>query len=333
MSSIDVIVPCYRYAHFLRECVKSVLNQSGPSVRVVVIDDASPDNTAEVAAELASEDSRVHVIRHVANKGHIATYNEGIEWVSAAYLLLLSADDYLLPGALERSVSLMESHPEVGFTFGNAIVLEEGGEGKTTSGFVGKNSYRIFGGPEFIELSASHNIVTTPTAVVRTSLQRRLGGYRSDLPHSGDLEMWLRLAAHASVGKFEACHAVYRRHSSNMSLAYMDRNPLPDLEQRKAALDYFFKTCGGVLEHADALRQKAFWSLGCDAVGLSSSAFNAGSMEVSAQLSEFAVALCPKIKRSQPWLKLACKRRLGLRTWNALRPAVDRILRSASPLG
>ncbi len=49
MSFVDVIVPCYRYGHFLRECVESVLEQE-VNVRVLIIDDASPDDTAEVAA-------------------------------------------------------------------------------------------------------------------------------------------------------------------------------------------------------------------------------------------------------------------------------------------
>ena len=64
MSSVDVIVPCYRYAHFLRECVESVLLQSGPSVRVLIIDDASPDNTSEVASDLAKQDRRVAFLQH-----------------------------------------------------------------------------------------------------------------------------------------------------------------------------------------------------------------------------------------------------------------------------
>src|SRR5262245_9653241 len=93
MSSVDVIVPCYRYGHFLRECVESVLTQSHKHVRVLILDDASPDNTSEIGAELAREDPRVGLVRHQFNKGHIATYNEGIDWVSADYMLLLSADD------------------------------------------------------------------------------------------------------------------------------------------------------------------------------------------------------------------------------------------------
>ena len=127
MSRIDVFIPCYNYGRFLSQCVNSVLGQVGVDVRVLVIDDASPDNTAEVAAALARENPRVTILRHRTNKGHINTYNEGIEWASADYMLLLSADDYLLPGALSRAANLMDAHPEVGFTFGNVIELSDSG--------------------------------------------------------------------------------------------------------------------------------------------------------------------------------------------------------------
>jgi len=91
----------------------------------LVIDDASPDNTAEVATALAREDPRVTVIRHATNKGHINSYNEGIEWALGITCCFFSADDYLLPGALSRAADMMDANPEVGFTFGNAIELSD----------------------------------------------------------------------------------------------------------------------------------------------------------------------------------------------------------------
>src|ERR1700757_580521 len=124
MSSVDVIVPCYGYGHYLETCVESVLTQPITDLRVLILDDASPDDTAEVSTELVRKDSRVTFTRHIKNKGHIATYNEGIEWASSDYMLLLSADDYLMPGALRRASDLMDAHPEVGFTFGRAIDLK-----------------------------------------------------------------------------------------------------------------------------------------------------------------------------------------------------------------
>jgi glycosyltransferase involved in cell wall biosynthesis len=324
VNTVDVIVPCYRYGRYLRDCVESVLSQAGVEVRVLIIDDASPDNTGEVGCELEAEDSRVTFWRHATNKGHIVTYNEGIEWASANYLLLLSADDYLLPGALSRAVNLMNTHPEVGFTFGKAIDLRDSNLSAQTEkkpqptvvNDVEDLPWRILGVVDFLKLieqSGSINIVRTPTAVVRTELQKRVGGYHPELPHSGDMEMWLRLAAHAPVGILETYQAVYRLHGSNMQTTYYKEKYLADLEQRKAALDYFFQTCGLAVPDAQQLHRRLLRPLSREAVGHASHAFNDNEMELSSRLSELAVNIYPQIKRSLPWALFISKRWMGFR--------------------
>jgi len=87
MSSVSVVIPCYKYGHFLEDAVGSVLDdQEGVDVRVLIIDDASPDDSAEVARKIAARDPRVEVIVHTTNKGHIATYNEGLlDWADGDY--------------------------------------------------------------------------------------------------------------------------------------------------------------------------------------------------------------------------------------------------------
>jgi len=317
MSSIDVIVPCYRYGQYLREAVESVLSQPVPNLRVLIIDDASPDNTADVAGEFVLQDPRVSCIRHAENKGHIYTYNEGIAWAAADYLLLLSADDYLLPGALWHSVKLLDEHPQVGFTFGTALELSNGG-GISFRPCPGTAEFQIMSGLEFIELSGARNLVPTATAVVRTKLQQYLGGYRPELPHSGDMEMWLRFAAHASVGMVLANQAVYRRHGANMSDGYTCNGWLLDLEQRRSALDWFLRDCNDLLSDPARLRCSLMSSLARCAVGLASSAFNASEVEASARLREFALAISPDIKRSAPWIRLALKSAVGPGAWTLM---------------
>jgi hypothetical protein len=327
MSSVDLVVPCYRYGRFLRECVESALAQAGTDVRILIIDDASPDNTAEIATDLSKESSRVTFVRHVTNKGHVATYNEGIEWAAADYYMILSADDYLLPGALYRSTKLMEAHPALGFVWGRAITLIDGFGPDPAFTDDCEAACRIMTGLDFIRLSGARNIVPTPTAVVRTELQKRVGGYRSELPHSGDMEMWFRLAAHSSVGILGTAQAVYRRHSKNMSLLYYTNSWFPDLQQRKAAINYFIRTCRGLLPDAEQIHRELLRSLACDAVGFASSAFNNGEMELSRQLSQFAFEECPEITRSLDWVKLICKRHLGVEAWHLLQPSMARIRR------
>jgi glycosyltransferase involved in cell wall biosynthesis len=317
--SVDIVVPCFRYGHFLRECVESVLKQSGPDLRVLIIDDESPDNTSEIAKELVRADSRVDYRRHTSNQGLIATANEGIAWATADYMLLLSADDHLLPGALSRSIDLMESHSSVGFTFGGAVRLGQQEKHSSLRTGVGSVTH-VLSGMDFIALSGAKNIVASPTAVVRTRLQKELGGYLSDLPHTSDMEMWLRFAAHGDVGVIAADQAVYRLHSANMSSGYSLEQ---DLLQRKAAIEHFLNDRAAKLKNADDLRAWFTRELALDAISCASAAFNEGAIESSARLSKLALDLDPNVRRSRRWWFLSCKRGLGLRGWQLLWPAVD----------
>src|SRR4051812_40163057 len=88
MSSVDVFIPCYKYAHYLRGCVESVLKQQGVDLRVLILDDCSPDDTPEIARQLMREDPRVAYYRNPSNRGHIETYNIGIDWCAGDYCLL-----------------------------------------------------------------------------------------------------------------------------------------------------------------------------------------------------------------------------------------------------
>jgi glycosyltransferase involved in cell wall biosynthesis len=319
MSSVDIVVPCFQYGHFLRECVESVLKQSGPELRVLIIDDASPDNTEEVAEELVRSDSRVDYRRHTSNQGLIATANEGIAWARADYMLLLSADDYLLPGALSRSVDLMDDHPSVAFVFGGAVVLDQRGQRSPLRTGVGAETH-ILSGLDFIALNRAKNIVLSPTVVVRTGLQKKLGGYLADLPHTSDMEMWLRFAARGDVGVIAADQAVYRWHSANMSSGY---SPEQDLLQRKAAIEHFLNSGASRLTNADDLRAWFNRQLALDAISCASAAFNEGATESSARLSKLALNIDPNVQKSSRWWFLVFKRVLGLRGWQLVRPAVD----------
>ena len=122
------MIPCYNYGHFLEEAVASVLaDEEGVDVRILIIDDASPDDSADVARAIAARDPRVETIVHTVNRGNIATYNEGpLEWADGDYCLLMSADDRLTPGALRRARDLLDANPGVGFVYGRALWVADG---------------------------------------------------------------------------------------------------------------------------------------------------------------------------------------------------------------
>src|ERR1035437_10076075 len=96
MSSVSVVIPCYNYGHFLLDAVNSALDQADVDVRVLIIDDASPDGSAQVARQIAGSDPRVEVVVHQVNRGNLATYNEGLLERSEEHTSELQSRQYLV---------------------------------------------------------------------------------------------------------------------------------------------------------------------------------------------------------------------------------------------
>jgi glycosyltransferase involved in cell wall biosynthesis len=322
MNTVDVVVPCYNYARYLRRCVGSILDQRDVSTRVLILDDASSDDSAEVGRELAAGDRRVEFRRHQVNQGHIATYNEGLlGWASAEYSLLLSADDALTPGALGRAVGLMNSHPDVGLTYGMALVVGDD-TGWELPDDPAAGSHHIMSGPEFLEHCCQFaNPVATPTAVLRTALQQRIGGYRADLPHSGDMEMWMRCATQGSVGVLRAVQAFYRWHGRNMGTAYYEAI-LGDLQEQKAACTEVLTAWGSHIARVDRLLELADRRIGERAFWMASKAFDAGDDERSRACLQFAEQHYPRLRQSPKWWRFQAKKIVGRSIWRRVEPLV-----------
>ncbi len=326
MARVSVVIPCYKYGHFLRNCVRSVLeDQPGVDVRVLIIDDASPDDSAEVARKLAAQDSRIEVRVHETNKRHIATYNEGLlEWADGDYMALLSADDLLTPGALTRAVGLMETHPNVGFVYGHPVHFTHPGPPPPARTKLAGTT--VWNGHWWLErrFREGHGCITSPEVVVRASLQRKVGGYDPALPHAGDIEMWMRLAAHADVGYVRGVdQAYYRLHGNNMSATDFS-GQLDDLRQRLTAYEAVLAKCADVLPQRELLGNLVHRKLARDALRRAARAYDRGRTAVVPveELVEFAADIWPDYRNLPEYRGLRVRRRVGKRTMPYLQPLV-----------
>ncbi len=314
LSTVDVVIPCYNYGCYLRTCVNSVLTQAGVEVRVLVIDDASPDDTEETGEKLASTESRVTFRRHEVNKGHIATYNEGlIDWSEADYTVLLSADDLLAPGSLSRAVDVMNADSRIGMVYGRAIHFREEAEIQVQEGK--RFSYRRWFGSKWLEgrCRTGYNVITSPEVVVRGSVQRKVGGYRPELPHSGDLEMWLRIAAVSDIAYVQhRPQAYYRVHARSM-MRTVYKDSFLDLAQRKLVFDRFYQNHQGSLHDADRLFELANRALAREALWDACRAYDRNEVEISraAELVEFAMRTYTAAASLPEYSALRHRRALG----------------------
>jgi glycosyltransferase involved in cell wall biosynthesis len=323
-ASVSVVIPCYNYGHFLHAAVSSALDdQSGLEVRVLVIDDASTDGSAEVARDIAAGDPRVQVLAHATNRGHIATYNEGLlDWADADYSVLLSADDRLAPGALRRATELLDAHPQVGFAYGHPIRFRDGAPPPVARTTV--RGWSVWPGLWWLERRCRSGVscISSPEVVVRTSLQKMVGGYDPRLPHTGDTEMWLRMAAHADVGYIRgADQAFYRMHENNMTRA---RTALVDLRQRRLAYEIFLDRCATGLPEAARLSNIVHRKLSWEALWSASRAYDRGRAEQTPvdELIEFALDCWPQARRMGVYRGLQLRTRLGPRIAPCLQPFV-----------
>lgn len=310
MNVVDVVIPCHNYARFLRQCVTSVLSQEGVRVRVLILDDCSTDDTEAVGRTL-SRDERVEFRRHEANSGHIATFNEGIlGWAASKYSLLLSADDALAPGALARATDLMERHPELGMVYGMAYGIGTWGL-PTCAPSDFSDEYRIIGSEDFLEYCFTNgNAIATPTAVVKTELQQRLGGYRHDMPHSGDMEMWMRFAVHAPIGVLKSVQGFYRRHDGNMSLDYYN-NIIRDDHEVLHTCEHIFCKWGHLFKDAQQWRMQARKRMSEKACWVAYHALDKCDMQKYTTCVNFAVSIYPEIRKTYSWWRLHAKLFLG----------------------
>lgn len=318
---VDVVIPCYNYARFLERCVASVLSQEVP-VRVLIIDDASKDDSAEVATRLSARDERVHFVRHAVNQGHIKTYNEGlIGWASSEYSLLLSADDLLTPGALRRAVEVLDRHPDASMAYGMALSFVGDDAPPPVPASEEDNEYRIVRSDDFIRYCFRFgNGVPTPTAVVRTRIQQRVGGYKAVLRHSGDMEMWLRFAAQGTIAAVHAPQAFYRHHGQNMSRQYMEA-AFSDAHERLVAYLAFCDEHQGVLDQSllTSLRRE----VANQSLWLANRAMDMGKVDRADEAFSVAVANDADIIRSKVWKRARFKRRLGASVWPVVRKALE----------
>jgi glycosyltransferase involved in cell wall biosynthesis len=311
--TVSVVIPCYNYGRYLTDSISSALEQENVEVQVLVVDDASTDDSVSVAREMAASDKRIQLVTHNENQGHIRTYNDGLGRVEGEFVVLLSADDLLTPGALGRATALLASHPAVGLVYGAALPFT----GKPRVRRRGRvQSWIIWSGQDWIadRCRTGRNRIWNPEAMLRTSVLQEIGGYREDLPRSGDFEMWMRAAAVSDVGFVSGpIQAMYRQHGRNMTQV-MHRGELVDLEERLKAFDAILFERTGRLKDVEQLGFSARRALAREAIVHASRQRSIAAADSAVEsLIAFAVQAWPGVCDLEEWQALQCGQGSSLR--------------------
>ena len=203
---VSVIIPCYNQAHFLSESVESALSQTYPRSETVVVDDGSPDGTAEVMARYSG------IVRvRQDNRGLAEARNAGFRASTGDYVLFLDADDRLMPNAVEAHLSCFAKHPEAGFVVGD--IDQIAGDGS----YIYSPRWPVLEANFYEELLKVNHVANTIAVMFRRSVIERTGGFKLSCSPAEDYELLLHAARLCPSAHHRAVVAQYRRHPNNLS--------------------------------------------------------------------------------------------------------------------
>ena len=210
--SVTVLMPVYNGAATLRQALDSILAQDLGGIEVLVVDDASTDGSACVAAEYATRDPRVSALVNEQNLGLAATLNHGLELARHELVARMDQDDEALPGRLRYQLEFMTRNP--GIVVAGTFVYNMGAT---------REQDRLVRLPvtprEIGRTLPRENCLYHPSVVLRRTPVIAAGGYRAEFRNAEDYELWLRLSRHHDLANIPLPLLRYRLSPGGMTLA------------------------------------------------------------------------------------------------------------------
>lgn len=203
---VSVIIPCYNQAHYLKEAIDSVLNQTYKNVEVIVVDDGSKDNTAKICA---SYENNVRYIR-VERVGLPAARNIGVQFSKGDFIVFLDADDFLYPGAVELNLYFFSINKKAAFISGIYDKIDN--TGKYLDTITAKSKKDL----NYLSLLQGNYIAMEATVMYRRDLFFYFH-FDTSLQSCEDYDLNLKISRQLPVFHHEKKIAVYRMHANNMS--------------------------------------------------------------------------------------------------------------------
>ena len=242
--TLSVVVANYNQAQYLPVTFEELENQSVRPLEVIVVDDASTDNSRAVVENFAVAHPYVRLVRQAENLGVNATFNRGLEEAKGDCVYFFSADDHVTPDFAETYLSFLARHPGAAFCFSDpAEIIGDSGKRRDFSLFI-SDTPRALSGPEMMQLlSRSFFTFTSNSVVYRRHALMETGGHPEALDWQAD---WF--VNHALAFRHGACYLPGVYCPTRMLGGSFSAQGLADTGEQKTR----------VLRALDLLRQEAF---------------------------------------------------------------------------
>lgn len=191
---VSVVIPSYNHERFVKECIKSVLNQSFQDFEIIITDDGSIDRTVKIIKGF--RDPRIKLFVHAENKGACVAANNCIKHAKGRYIAMLSSDDIWRPEKLAVQVKYMDEHPGIAAVFGKVDWIDENNDLITHEAFPYKDVFEVKNRTRHEWLGHFFlfgNCLCHPCSLIRKEAYDEVGLLNPAFANIPDFDLWIRL--------------------------------------------------------------------------------------------------------------------------------------------
>ena len=205
---VTIYIPCRNYGQYLSQSIESVLNQSYTNWELFIIDEASIDNSQDIAKEFEVKyPNKISLITNKKPIGLQKIANHVLDISKGKYILRLDADDWLDESAILLLVSKIESDTSIGLVYGNYYYVNEKGN------IIGVETKLKLDDKNYRHQLPPHGACT----LIRTNALKSVGGYSEDINAQDGWDLWYKLINRTGVSNIQTPIFYYRQHSSSLS--------------------------------------------------------------------------------------------------------------------
>ena len=192
---LAVILPAYNAENFIAECLESLLNQTFSDFCILVVNDASTDNTGKILETYAAKDARLRIYHFSENQGEPAVMQfamDMLNYMNVEYVARMDADDICVPHRFEKQVQYLDEHPEIDILGSNALLFNNGQTDKTTK----VSTLPLLDKDIKAHFSLARDNIINPSSMWRHSSIKDLPINYAQTATAPDFHMWVQCALH-----------------------------------------------------------------------------------------------------------------------------------------
>lgn len=211
-KKVSIIIPYYNGKEFIKETIASCYNQEYKNIEVIVVDDYSNEDNFAYMQELVKEFPKLIFQRNKANLGAMGTCNAGSKLASGDYFIFLGQDDILPYTYVNNCIRYFRTG--IAFVYSIPFIIDEKGVKRTE--YIEMDSYKEIHS-RIHYFMGRENVISSPGMMIDRKAFERAGGFDDKYKNYGEWSSWIRLMKQGQCCLCLDEHALYRRHSNNIS--------------------------------------------------------------------------------------------------------------------